>query len=161
METKVLDFVSSNTILDNVRLMNKSDFIENHGSGTLRKNKKIGLKHNSQYWEERICYEFGWEFRMLPSTRVTVGNAQTEGDVKGLTEYGWFVERYMQTRVFKEDKIVPVYLQVEDSSGVRVEGNGIMLSETSFKIPSGNVIFAIITPFDTDSGEWLEALNPF
>lgn len=103
---------------------------------TLRKNKKIGLKHNLQYWEERIAYEFGWEFRMLPSTSVTMGT-QTEGDVKGLTEFGWFVERFMNTRVFKEDLTEPVYLQIEDVDGTKTEGNGIFVKQTSFEIPKG------------------------
>lgn len=160
-ETNVVSFFETKTPLDNVRNMSKEEFIENHGSGTLRKNKKIGLKHNLQYWDERIAYEFGWEFRMIPSTRITLGNAQTEGDVKGLTEYGWFVERFMNTRVFKEDLIEPVYLQVEDSDGTKIEGNGVFIKQTSFKIPKGYVIFAIITPFNSTTGEWGEALNPF
>lgn len=160
-ETKTVEFVETNTALDKIRTMSKEEFIENHGSGTLRKNKKIGLKHNLQYWEERIAYEFGWEFRMLPSTRVTMGNAQTEGDVKGLTEFGWFVERFMSTRVFKEDLIEPVYLQIEDVDGTRSEGNGIFVKQTSFEVPKGYVVFAVITPFNTETGEWEEALNPF
>lgn len=160
-ETKTVEFVETNTALDKIRTMSKEEFIENHGSGTLRKNKKIGLKHNLQYWEERIAYEFGWEFRMLPSTRVTMGNAQTEGDVKGLTEFGWFVERFMSTRVFKEDLIEPVYLQIEDVDGTRSEGNGIFVKQTSFEVPKGYVVFSVITPFNTETGEWEEALNPF
>ena len=161
VETKVVEFKKSGTKLDKVRTMSKAEFIENHGSGTLRKNARIGLKHNEQYWSERIAYEFGWEFQMLPATRVTIGEAQTEGDVKGLTEYGWFVERYMMTRVFEEDIVKPVFLQTEDSEGVKTEGNGIMIEQTSFGIPTGKVIFAFITIFNTETNQWEEALNPF
>lgn len=161
METKVIEFVPSGTVLDEVRQQSREDFIETHASGTLRKNKRIGLKHSAQYWDERIAYEFGWEFRMLPASRVTVGVAQTEGDVKGLTEYGWFLERYMQRNVFKEDSLVPAYIQIEEQDGTKLEGNGVYLSSTSFNIPAGQIIFAIITPFNLTTGEWEESLNPF
>ena len=150
-----------NKKLDKVRTMTKEEFIENHGSGTLRKNTRIGLKSHSQYLEERIAYEFGWEFRILPASRVTLGVAQTEGDVKGLTEYGWFVERYMMTRVFEKDKVKPVFIQIEEQDGTKLEGNGIFIEETSFQIPEGYIIFAIVTPFNTTTEEWEEALNPF
>lgn len=161
METKVVPFKESNTKLDYVRTMSKETFIETHGSGTLRKNARIGLKHNAQYWDERIAYEFGWEFQMLPASRVTIGDAQTEGDVKGLTEYGWFVERYMMTRVFPEDVIKPCFIQIEDAEGNRTEGNGIVIESTSFSVPSGKVVFAFVTIFNTETNEWEQALNPF
>lgn len=161
METKIVNFKETETKLDYVRTMTKEEFIENYGSGTLRKNARIGLKHNSQYWDERIAYEFGWEFQMLPASRVTVGVAQTEGDVKGLTEYGWFVERYITTRVFEEDIVKPCFIQVEDSEGNKTEGNGIVIEQTSFNIPTGKVIFAFVTVFNTENNEWEEALNPF
>ena len=67
----------------------------------------------------------------------------------------------MMTRVFEEDVIKPVYIQLEEGDGSRLEGNGIVLTQTSFDIPSGNVIFAIITKFDTEKQEWEEAVNPF
>lgn len=161
METIVVPFRNSNTKLDKVRTMSKEEFIENHGSGTLRKNTKIGIKSHSQYLEERIAYEFGWGFQSMPSTRVTVGEAITEGDVKGLTELGWFAERYLMTRVFEEDLIEVKIIQYEDCAGKRFEGNGIVVKQTSFNVPNGHLVFAIITHYDTQKEEWGEAENPF
>lgn len=161
METKTVEFKKSKTKLDYVRTMTKEEFIENHGSGTLRKNTKLGIKSNCQYLEEIIAYEFGWGFQSMPSTRVTLGEAISEGDVKGLTELGWFAERYLMTRVFEEDIIEVRFIQYEDSNGKRYEGNGIVIKQTSFNVPKGHLVFAIVTHFNIEKGEWEEAENPF
>lgn len=45
--TKVIPFEPSGTCLDNLRQMTKEEFIENWGSGTLRKNTALGMAtHN-------------------------------------------------------------------------------------------------------------------
>lgn len=160
-ETKQVDFVKSNTQLDKVRTMSKEEFIENHGSGTLRKNTKLGLANNTHYLDERIAYEFGWEFETEYATRVTVGKAVTEGDVKSNTELGWHAERYINTRVFPEDKVEVCYIIHEDSEGNIREGNGILIKETSFAIGKGRYIFAIIQEYDRVKEDWLPAVNPF
>lgn len=161
METKVVKFKKSYTMLDKVRTMSKEKFIKKHASGTLRKNTKLGLKTYSQYLEERIAYEFGWEFQTDYATRVTVGPAMSEGDVKGSTELGWHAERYLNTRVFKEDKVAVKYITYEDREGNIREGNGIIIEETSFNLPNGYIVFAIIQEWDNNKNEWLEAVNPF
>lgn len=38
----------------NQRNMSETDWINIHSSGTLRKNKKLGMAYKSQYLEERI-----------------------------------------------------------------------------------------------------------
>ncbi len=45
-ETKVVAFTPSNTRLDTVRQMTKDEFIEYHGSGTLRKNTRLGMANH-------------------------------------------------------------------------------------------------------------------
>jgi len=65
-----------------LRLMSAEEFIEKHASGTLRKNKHLGMVWRAQYLQERTAYEFGWGFECLPRSRVTFGDAYTEGDCK-------------------------------------------------------------------------------
>src|SRR5690348_4233313 len=77
-----------------IRNLSAEDWIEQHSSGTLRKNKKIGLRWRSQYISERVAYEFGHEFEVATSSRVTFNDAITYGDCKALTEVGWYAERY-------------------------------------------------------------------
>src|SRR5262249_9130124 len=45
-----------------LRLMSAEEFIEKHASGTLRKNKSLGMVWKQQYLAERCAYEFGWGF---------------------------------------------------------------------------------------------------
>jgi hypothetical protein len=71
-ETKVVAFTPSNTRLDTLRQMTKDEFIEYHGSGTLRKNTRLGMANHEHYLQERIAYEFGREFRVGYATRVLV-----------------------------------------------------------------------------------------
>lgn len=161
VETKVVPFNPSNTVLDNVRTMSKDEFIENHGSGTLRKNTRLGMKNHNHYMDERIAYEFGWEFMAPMATRVTIGNAMSEGDVKGNTELGWHAERYLSTRVFPEDKAQVAYIIYEDEEGNKREGNGIVITETSFDLGPGRIIFALVQEYDAKAEQWLPAVNPF
>ena len=123
-------------------------WVETHGSGTLRKNKRIGFAWMSQYWHERIAYEFGYAFEMLPRTRVCYNDAISEGDCHPITESGWFMERYMNLSIFSEDVWEAKYIIAEDSDGTRREGVGLICRQTSFVVPKGNVLFAIIAEFD-------------
>lgn len=160
LQTTKVEFKESGTVLDKIRGMSKGEFIENHGSGTLRKASKLGIKHNELYWSERIAYDFGWEFEKTQASRVTIGEALVEGDNKSSTEFGWFAERYLGSRVFPEDVLKPCFIQVE-IDGVKREGNGLFVEQTSLDIPEGIAIFAIIAEYDTEKKEWCHARNPF
>ena len=160
-ETKQVEFVPSGTKLDAIRTMTKEEFIEHHGSGTLRKNTKLGMANQGHYLDERIAYEFGWEFQTDFATRVTLGKAISEGDVKGNTELGWHAERYINTRVFDEDKVEVAYIIHEDNEGNIREGNGLVIRETSFAIGQGRYIFAFVQEYDREKEEWMPAVNPF
>lgn len=52
--------ISENDLTD--KLMSKEEFMEEHGSGTLRKNARLGFLHRDQYREERISWELGYQF---------------------------------------------------------------------------------------------------
>jgi len=167
METQVVPTELTGTLPPPVlnrlalRMMTPELWVETHGSGTLRKNKRIGFAWMSQYWHERIAYEFGYAFEMLPRTRVVYNDAITEGDCHPITESGWFMERYMTLSIFPEDRFEVKYIIVEDSDGTRREGVGIIVKQTSFSIPEGNVLFAIVAEFDNNKKMFLPAKNPF
>jgi hypothetical protein len=138
------------------RFMNEKDWIESHASGTLRKNKKIGFAYKKQYWHERIAYEFGGNFEMLPKTRVTFGDANTESDCSSITEAGWYIERYLSHLVFDEDYLEVKYIFIEESDGTRKEGIGVVLRQTSFPAPTGNIIFCLLTEYNRITKDFME-----
>lgn len=168
METTVVDLsdeLSKTKALEkriNQRIMKDDEWILNHASGTLRKNKKLGMAWKSQYLEERVCYEFGWGFECQPKSRVTFGDAISEGDSHSVTEAGWHIERYIEMNIFPEDRYECKFINVEYSDGTKKEGIGMIARETSAKfIPSGHILFSIVAVFNTIKKEWEDAENPF
>src|SRR5436190_23224078 len=114
-----------------LRRMEADEFIERHASGTLRKNKRLGMVWREQYLEERTAYEFGWGFQCLPRSRVTFGDAYTEGDTHAITEAGWHIERYIELSTFPEDRFEAKYITVEHKDGTKREGVGMIVRETA------------------------------
>jgi hypothetical protein len=144
-----------------LREMSADEFVERHLSGTLRKNKRIGMAWHRQYMSERIAYEFGWAFECVPRSRVMFGDAFTEGDCHSITEAGWFCERHITLSVFPEDRFEVKYISVEYEDGSRREGIGMIVRETSAAfVPNGSLVFAIVAEFDPRAKEWREAKNP-
>jgi len=144
-----------------LRTMSDEAFVEAHASGTLRKNKRIGMAWREQYLHERTAYEFGWCFECLPRSRVTFGDAYTEGDVHPITEAGWHIERYIVRSVFPEDHVEAKYINVEYKDGKKREGVGMIVRQTSASfVPGGHLVFAIVAEYDPVKKLWLEAVNP-
>ena len=167
METVIVEIdptVASSPVLARrvaIRTMDADEFVEKHASGTLRKNKRLGMVWREQYLHERVAYEFGWEFDCLPRSRVTFGDAYTEGDTPSLTEAGWHIERYLELSTFPEDRFETKYINVEYKDGTTREGVGIIVRQTSAAwVPGGHIVFAIVAPFDPRSKSWLAARNP-
>jgi hypothetical protein len=144
-----------------VRTMDADQFVERHASGTLRKNKRLGMVWREQYLEERVAYEFGWEFQCLPRSRVTFGDAYTEGDTSALTEAGWHIERYIELCPYPEDQFETKYINVEYKDGSAREGVGMICRQTSAPwVPGGHIVFAIVAQYDPMAKRWHEAGNP-
>jgi hypothetical protein len=144
-----------------LRTLDADGFVERHASGTLRKNKRLGMVWREQYLEERIAYEFGWEFQCLPRSRVTFGDAFTEGDNHALTEAGWHIERYLELSVFPEDQLETKYVNVEYKDGTTREGVGLIVRQTSAGwVPTGHIVFAIVAAYDPVKQVWHPAQNP-
>lgn len=145
-----------------LRQMSADSWIERYASGTLRKNKRLGMSWQPQYREERTAFEFGWTFMCLPRSRVTFGDAITEQDNSSLTEAGWHIDRYIALSVFPEDHFETKYLQVEhERGGRRIEGIGIVVRQTSANwLPTGHVVFAIVAKYQPRKNRWKPAQNP-
>ena len=144
-----------------VRQMSESDWIEKHGSGTLRKNKRIGFSYRSQYLAERVAYEFGYGFQIVPRSQITFGDPITEENCPALTEAGWHIERYLQLNIFG-DYLEAKYIHVSFRDASQKEGVGIIVRETSAAwLPTGHIVFSIIAEFDIEKKKWKNAINPF
>lgn len=144
-----------------LRRMEADEFIDRHASGTLRKNKRLGMAWRAQYLAERTAYEFGWGFECLPRSRVTFGDAYTEGDERALTEAGWLCERHITLATFPEDRYEVKYLNVDYGDDRRKEGVGLILRETSAGfVPDGHIVFAVVAEFDPVRKAWSAAHNP-
>ena len=144
-----------------IREMNAEDFVERFASGTLRKNKRVGMAWKKQYLEERVAFEFGWEFKCTPRTYVQFGDANTEGDTKSLTETGWHIDRLMSLSVFPEDRFETKHLYIEYPDGTKLHGVGVVLRSTSAPfIPDGHLVWAIIAEVDALRNDYKKAQNP-
>lgn len=144
-----------------IREMSENEWIEAHGSGTLRKNKRVGFTSRTQYLAERTAYEFGYGFQILPRSQITFGDPITEEDCHPLTEAGWHIERYMMLDVFG-DRFEAKYIHASYRDNSQREGVGIIVRETSaIWLPVGHIVFSIIAEFDPIKKEWKDAINPF
>lgn len=139
------------------RHMPKDDFIEKHGSGTLRKNTRLGMKTKSHYIEERVAFEFGYGFVCDYASRIEIGPAVSEGDCKASTEVGWHVHRMQELAkvTFPHDRYRVCHIRHSPAEDEPWEGMGVVLEQTSAPfIPRGQVVFAIIAEWDSDKEEW-------
>lgn len=145
-----------------LRTMIDDEWIDRFASGTLRKNKRLGFSWRAQYIHERIAFEFGWLFECIPRSRIMWGAPITEGDCKPVTEAGWHIDRYFSMSIFPEDLFEAKYINVADGDGQPArEGVGIIVRQTSVPwIPTGHVVFAIVTQFDKQAGAFKPAGNP-
>lgn len=144
-----------------IRNLPESEWIERHGSGTLRKNKRIGFTYRTQYLAERIAYEFGYGFQIVPRAQITFGDPISEENCHAITEAGWHIERYISLNIF-DDYVEAKYIHASYRDNSKKEGIGIIVRETSsLWIPSGHIIFSIIAEFDPYRKVWKDAINPF
>lgn len=145
------------------RKMSDSDWVDTHGSGTLRKNARLGFCHRDQYIHERLAWEFGDVFEVLPPSRVMMGNPITEGDCKAVTESGWYIDRYItkMKSIFPDDIFIPVYLNISYTDGTVREGIGIFCQQTTASwLPQIRSLVGIVAEYDPIKKAYLPAVNP-
>ena len=102
-----------------IRRLTVAEFVERHASGTLRKNRRLGMNVSSHLLQERIAFEFGYGFECLPERFVTWGEARSEGECPALTEAGWHIDRYAHVCLVPGDEIETKYLIVETDGARR------------------------------------------
>lgn len=142
-----------------LRFISKEEFIEKWGSGTLRKSTRLGFNTHETYLQERTKFEFGLGFEIIPSSRVAYSDIELVS-CQGMTELGWHAERMIELRHFESDLFICKKFEVEYSSGVKRQGAGILVAQTSAKwIPAGQMVFSIVT--ENINNKYQPAINPF
>ncbi len=162
METIIVP-CSISTKREEIRNMPESSWIDVHASGTLRKNKRLKFVYRKQYLHERANFEFGNGFEIIARSRITFGDAYSEADCKPITEAGWFFDRYLTLNKasFPDEEYELKTLNIEQETGVRVEGIGIVVRKTIANwVPQGHIVCCIITEFNTKTKQYLPAINP-
>lgn len=165
METLVCPLEVATTLspqLRKLRGLSEDEFIDLHASGTLRKTKRLKFATRQLYLQERTCYEFGFGFEVLPRTHVTFGDAIAEGDCHVVTESAWHIERYVTFNSSPQDVFECKYITVSNPDGVKREGIGIIVRQTTAQfVPPGHLVFAIVGEFDPVKKDWKGISNPW
>ena len=145
-----------------IQKLTKQEFVEKCASGTLRKAVKLGFAHKDLYVDERISYEFGYEFMRAPASRVLYGPPVVEGDNHFVTEAIWHIERYLTLKTTETEQFECSYINYENAEGSIIEGIGIkVLASSSSLYVDGFEIFAIVGVWDKPNNCWLKTSNPF
>lgn len=145
------------------RTMSKEEWVANdYGSGTLKKGKKVGLRFVNHYLKERICFEFGWGFEVLPASRVRWGDGFTEGDCSPITETIWHATRLLTLWPYPEDEFEVKSIEATYEDKKTKTGLGFIVRKTSAKwVGNDKMIFAIVAEWDPIREDYLPAENPF
>lgn len=161
--TKIVEFAEADLAVDHprrkLRELTRDAFIENYGSGTLRKSARLGFNVQDVYLRERAQLEFGYGFEVVPRSRVTYTDIKLVS-CAAMTELGWHAERMIEMRPFESDTFVCKTFEVEFADGRKKEGVGILVWQTSAAwIPQGSMALAIVA--ERRNGAYESACNPF
>jgi hypothetical protein len=141
-----------------LRFLSDDEWIEKHASGTLRHSKNLGLNYSDLYFHERIAFEFGATFTSQNKGLVSMSPLVIEGDCHPLTEFGWYVRKYLLHNIFDEDKFVPCKILVSKMGGAD-EGAALVCTHSSAPwLPTNHVIYCMISSLI--DGVWQEAVSP-
>ena len=154
---------SSQKLPENIiknRMMSNADWIENHGSGTLRDNKSLGFVWSIQSLSERLAYTFGYGFSAFKSNLVTYNDSISECDEIAYTLSGRYMKAYLAKKLFDEDYFELKYVIIKDDNGKREwEGIGIIIRETSASfIPDNVLVVAKVAEYVSGQG-WGSVVN--
>lgn len=143
------------------RTISNSDFIELHGSGTLRDNKGLGFVWSIQCLSERLAYTFGYGFGAFKSHNVVFNDSISECDENAYTLSGRWFKAYQAKKLFSEDYFEIKYVIIKDDSDKKVwEGIGVIVRETSAGfIPDNTLVIARVCEFKAKEQVWSESVN--
>lgn len=142
-----------------LRELSQDEFIQQYGSGTLRKSHKLGFDVRKAYLQERTRFEFGQGFELIQRSRLVYQDPKLEPS-QGITELCWHLERMITLRPFESDVFEPKYLEVTYPDESIKHSHGIFVHFTSAKwIPPGYIAIAHVVP--VLNGKLGSAINPF
>jgi len=129
------------------RELSQSDWIEKHGSGTLRYAEALGCATRDLYLHERIAFTFGAHFSSVAKTRMSVGPALAEGDCPVFTEACWNIRRRLSEGPVDDSYSGVKYIRVENPEEV-LEGLGLILQHTKgcVWLPEHLTVSCIVAP---------------
>ena len=131
------------------RFMSKEYFLDTYASGTLRKSAQFGLAINNFLRDERIAFEFGYNWGWVAATNFEAGKLIGAGDCRMVTEAVWHLgtRRSLIPTTFPEDVFELRHIETEytgKKGKVAVKGAALVLTETSASfVGTGNVVFCL------------------
>ena len=165
MKTLKIDFTEQSkqlpTRIIEKRTMSNTEFIEMHGSGTLRDNKNNGFVWSIQCLAERIAYVFGYGFGAYKSHLVVFNDSISECDEVAYTMSGRWFKSYQNKKLFSEDYFEIKYVSIKDETDKKIwEGIGVIVRETSATfIPDNIIVLAKVCRFDPILQKWDQPVN--
>lgn len=143
------------------RLMSNSEFIEEHGSGTLRDNKDIGFVWSLQCLSERLAYTFGYGFSAHKAHLVMFNDSISECDERAYTLAGRWFKAYNNKKLFSEDYFEIKYAAIYDEGrNLQWEGIVVIVRETSASfIPQNTMVLAKVVEYQSSKGAWATPVN--
>lgn len=143
------------------RTMSHSDWINEHGSGTLRDNKELNFVWSIQCLSERVAYTFGYGFSAYKSSLVTFNDSISDCDELAYTLSGRWMKAYLAKNLFPEDYFELKYIIIKDEQDKRVwEGIGVIVRESSATfIPDSTLVLAKVVRYNTVEHKWEEPIN--
>ena len=142
-----------------LRDLTQAEFIQQYGSGTLRKSHSLGFDVRETYLQERVRLEYGQGFELIQRSRLVYQDPKLTA-CQGITELCWHLERMITLRPFDSDVFVPKYLEVTYADDSVKHSYGIFVHYTSAKwIPPGYIAIAHVAP--VLNGQIKAANNPF
>lgn len=143
------------------RTISNADFVELHGSGTLRDNKELGFVWSIQCLSERLAYTFGYGFSAFKSHNVVFNDSISECDEEAYTLAGRWFKAYQAKKLFEEDYFEIKYVSIKDECNRKVwEGIGIVVRETSATfIPENTLVVAKVCEFESRHQCWAKPVN--
>ena len=153
--------ISVYSLLD-LRTMPEDKWIEQYGSTKVRKAKRLGAKYKQKYLKERVAFEFGFNWQIIPASRVLFGDVNSDDESQHMTEALWLTDCYIAKQVFVCDQFEFKYIYITNSDETETEGVGMICRQATNCpwIPDGYILYWIQAEYDKAKGEYKENINP-
>ena len=123
-------------------------WIQEYGSGSLRRAMQEGMRWREMYYDERTAFEFGHRFSPVLKSRLMIGEPFAEGDSSATTETCWWARRLRKLLPTCQVRVVQAHQTQEDESiheGIAIQ---IVPQVNPHWLPAGRSIIAFTTDKD-------------